>query len=99
MESIFQEKPPPWLSYCGPLKLAFFLSLSFSLSQGGFLPWEPEEKLQAHYSCKAGNLRNWGLAEGLYRTTWAEPDFSAPRLFFPLNSWLLPSLNSLPFKI
>jgi hypothetical protein len=73
---------------------------SLSLLLGRFLPWEFEEKLWAHYSCKAGKLRNWELAEGLHQTantTWVEPNFSALRLF-SLNSQLPPSLNSLPFK-
>jgi hypothetical protein len=56
-------------------------------------PWEPEEKLQAHYSCKAGNPGNRRLTGALYwtaSTTWVELNFSAKRLFF------LSNLSSLP---
>jgi hypothetical protein len=89
-----RRAPPPWLSYSGPLGLTFSLSCL-----GGFLPRESEEKLQAQYSCKVSNPRNWGLAGGLYQTanaTWVELNFSVRRLFS--SQLLSPSLLKQPME-
>jgi hypothetical protein len=34
MESVFQERPPPWSSYGGTLRLTFSLSLFLSVKEG-----------------------------------------------------------------
>jgi hypothetical protein len=52
-------------------------------------------------SVNAGNLRNQGLAGGLYQiaiATWVKLNLQCSKGFFPLNSQLPPFLNPLPFR-
>jgi hypothetical protein len=84
VESIFQERPPPPRpSYGGTLRLTFSPSLSVLLRRAAPLGnWGKAPSPLQLYSRQSEGTRT--PDGGLYHTTnatWAEPDFSALRLF------------------
>jgi hypothetical protein len=95
MESVFQESPHQSLA---TVNLSGQPSLCLSLScKGSFLHWETDEKLQAHYSCKAGNLTELRGQPGVYTRLpilLGQSQTSVHWGFFSSNSQLPPSLNS-----